>query len=114
MKLMKWLSAGLVSVFFNVKAFAQSLPFADEMVDDAEDQSVWEWLTDLVNNGFSLAFLLIGGIAFVVVAYNIIMLIIDWRKGKIELGEMFNQAFVQIGVLVVVFLLLGFANAAVT
>ncbi len=114
MKIINMLSAGLLSVFFSVKSIAGGLPFADEMVDDAEDQTVWEFLEDLVSNGFSLAFLLIGGIAFVVVAYNIIMLVIEWRKGKLELGELFNQSFVQIGVLVVVFLLLGFANGAVS
>tara|TARA_Y100000294_G_scaffold165136_1_gene172430 strand:- start:1 stop:348 length:348 start_codon:yes stop_codon:yes gene_type:complete len=104
-----WLGLGV-----NISAFAQVLPFAEEMMDDAEDQTVYEWLEDMVSNGFSLAFLLIAGIVFCVVMYNIIMSIISWRKERLELGELMNQSGIQIGMLVVVFVLLGFANSAIS
>lgn len=92
---------------------AQSLPFADEMVDTASDQTVFEYFEELVGDGFSLVFLAIGGLAFIYVMYGIIMKVIDWRKERIEVGELMSSAGVQIGILVVVFMLLGFAKDAI-
>lgn len=112
MGIYKKISAFLAGMLVQFNCFASSIPFAQTMADDAESDDLFEWLKGLVSNGFDLAFMLIGGIAFCVVMYNIIMMVIDWRKGRLELGELMNQAFVQIGVLVVVFVLLSFASAA--
>jgi hypothetical protein len=103
----------VVSLFISLQVSAQSIPMADQMASDIDsDTNVFDWIKQLIGEGAGLVFFGIGGIVFVVVMYGIIMKFIEWRKEKVELGELINFTGMSIGILVVVFVLLGFAKTA--
>ena len=107
------LVVGLMSLFASLHVSAQDIPMATNMSSSIdENTNVFTWLKSLIKDGANLVFFGIGGIVFVVVMYGIIMKFIDWRKEKTELGELVNFTGMSIAIMVVIFVILGFAKAA--
>lgn len=104
----------LLTAFVSCQVAAQStIPMATQMASDVDDDTnVFDWMRSLIKSGADLVFFGIGAIAFVVVMYGIIMKFIEWRKEKVELGELINFTGMSVAVLVVIFVILGFAAQA--
>ena len=98
---------------FNVWASDVEIPLAQKVADESQDMSVFEWGYYLVGGFAGLIFLGLGLYALSVTGNAGITSFNDWRKGKEEFSEMATKVGIAIVVLVIVFVLIGYAYSII-
>jgi hypothetical protein len=101
------------SMLFSQELWAQ-IPISDDIKEKAEDGDYFNWIQWVIDRMYVIILGIVGMVAFLYVAWGALTSFWDWRKDKIEFGEMMGKIGISVVVLVVVIVIVGIANGLVT
>ncbi|MBE0362199.1 hypothetical protein PULV_a4010 [Pseudoalteromonas ulvae UL12] len=100
-------------IFVQFQVWAETdLPLADEVAEQAEDKSVFEFAAYIIGGAIGVVLLALTGFAFVQSLSSTLTAFKEWQDGKGNLQELGMKVGVSVLLLVICIVIIGFGYAA--
>jgi hypothetical protein len=90
------------------------IPISDDIKEKAEDGDYFNWIQWVIDRMYVIILGVVGMVAFLYVSWGALTSFWDWRKDKIEFGEMIGKIGISVVVLIIVIVIVGIANGQIT